>query len=202
MPLWNFSLCVAAAVVSVPNTRVLENNAKNPIKWWEQLKVPRLRGSMSVDDLVNHIGNCISEQIISSGNASLPPSVLPTKEMLEDVAQYLLSDNTQASLPSDDEKSLMARVNSLCCLIQKDGTAAPQNPKENSGSIMDVGNDSDDSSDDEAESAQEAESGFEAKPQPITRKESFGELLMNLPRIASFPQFLFKISEDAENEAR
>ncbi|XP_020083117.1 uncharacterized protein LOC109706590 isoform X2 [Ananas comosus] len=192
-----------SAVVSVPNTRVLENNAKNPHKWWEQLKVPRLRGSMSVDDLVNHIGNCISEQIISSGNASLPPSALPTKEMLEDVAQYLLSDNTQASVPSDDDEiSLMARVNSLCCLIQKDGTAAAQNPKENGGSIMDVGDDSDGSSDDEAESAQEAESGLEAKPQPITRKESFGELLMNLPRIASFPQFLFKISEDAENEAR
>ena len=36
----------------------------------------------------------------------------------------------------------------------------------------------------------------------ISRKESFGELLMHLPRIASLPQFLFNISEDSENEAR
>ncbi|KAL0397166.1 UNVERIFIED_CONTAM: hypothetical protein Scaly_0165000 [Sesamum calycinum] len=40
------------------------------------------------------------------------------------------------------------------------------------------------------------------KVSSMSRKDSVGDLLLNLPRIASLPQFLFNISEDLENQAR
>ena len=40
------------------------------------------------------------------------------------------------------------------------------------------------------------------QPPPMSRKDSVGDLLLNLPRIASLPQFLFNISEDVDNQAR
>ena len=36
----------------------------------------------------------------------------------------------------------------------------------------------------------------------MSRKDSVGDLLLNLPRIASLPHFSFNISEDGENKAR
>ncbi|XP_073002021.1 uncharacterized protein [Typha latifolia] len=194
-----------SGVVSISDTQAINNNGtcgtedmKNCNNWWDQLKVPGLRGSMSVDDLVNHIGSCISEQM-ASGSPSLPRlKALPTKEILEDVAQYLLSD-TQASSASD-EKSLMARVNSLCCLIHKD-TPVTQDPQTKNSD--DMAGDADlESSDDDPDLQLDKNSGHDAPPPPVSRTESFGDLLMHLPRIASFPQFLFNISEDSENEAR
>ncbi|KAI4376776.1 hypothetical protein MLD38_014494 [Melastoma candidum] len=83
---------------------------------WDQIKVPGLHPSMSMSDLMNHIGQCISEQM-GSGSSSLEDST-ECRDLLEDIAQYLLSDSQVAT--ASDEKSLMARVNSLCSLLQKD----------------------------------------------------------------------------------
>uniref|UniRef100_A0ACD5ZKK3 Uncharacterized protein n=1 Tax=Avena sativa TaxID=4498 RepID=A0ACD5ZKK3_AVESA len=164
--------------------------------WWSQLKVPGLRPSMSVDDLVSHLGNCINEQI-TSGNPSLASNDVPTKESLEEIAQYLLGDTQGPQAPASDER-LMARVDSLCCLLQKDTTptAKPKPEPNDSGSI---GGDDSEGSDDEFSSASTRKTTEASQPPAMSRKDSFGDLLMNLPRIASIPQFLFKIPEDSEN---
>ena len=94
----------------------------------------------------------------------------------------------------------MARVNSLCCLIHKD-TPVTQDPQTKNSD--DMAGDADlESSDDDPDLQLDKNSGHDAQPPPVSRTESFGDLLMHLPRIASFPQFLFNISEDSENEAR
>ncbi|WVZ82211.1 hypothetical protein U9M48_029498 [Paspalum notatum var. saurae] len=165
--------------------------------WWSQLKVPGLRPSMSVDDLVNHLGNCISEQI-TSGNPALANNEVPTKETLGEIAQYLLGDTQGPPVSASDERSLMARVDSLCCLIQKD--AAPiAKPKPEPNDSDSIGVEASDGSEEEFSSAPTGRSMDATNPPAMSRKDSFGELLTNLPRIASLPQFLFKIPEDNEN---
>ena len=164
--------------------------------WWSQLKVPGLRPSMSVDDLVSHLGNCINEQI-TSGNPSMANNEVPTKESLEEIAQYLLGDTQGPQAPASDER-LMARVDSLCCLLQKDTpqTVKPKPEPNDSGSI---GGEDSDGSDDEFSSASTRKTPEASQAPAMSRKDSFGDLLMNLSRIASIPQFLFKIPEDSEN---
>jgi len=174
---------------------------------WEQLNVQGLiRASMSVDDLVNHLGNCISEQM-TSGNSNIPGNSMPPKELLEDLAQYLLSD-TQATAASEataasDEKSLMARVNSLCCLIQKDTSNAggQNNTQPVNGNISDEDADSDreEEFNSKPTTKLDGNNSKEENPTGMSRKDSFGDLLF-LPRIASMPQFLFNISEVSESE--
>lgn len=87
---------------------------------WDNIKVPGLRPSISMSDLMNHIGQCISEQM-TTGNPFFAPEGEGrcSKDMLEEINQYLLSD---VQLPASDEQSLMSRVESLCCLLQKDAT--------------------------------------------------------------------------------
>ncbi|KAF8732960.1 hypothetical protein HU200_015311 [Digitaria exilis] len=165
--------------------------------WWSQLKVPGLRPSMSVDDLVNHLGNCISEQI-TSGNPALANNEVPTKETLEEIAQYLLGDTQGPPVSVSDERSLMARVDSLCCLIQKDAVPIAK-PKPEPNDSDGIGMGASDGSDEEFSSAPTGKTTDAAEPPAMSRKDSFGELLTNLPRIASLPQFLFKIPEDTEN---
>jgi len=165
--------------------------------WWSQLKVPGLRPSMSVDDLVNHLGNCISEQI-TSGNPSLANNEVPTKETLEEIAQYLLGDTQGPPVSASDERSLMARVDSLCCLIQKDAVPVAK-PKPEPNDSDGIGMEASDGSDEEFSSAPTGKTADATNPPTMSRKDSFGELLLNLPRIASLPQFLFKIPEDTEN---
>ncbi|KAK4395483.1 hypothetical protein Sango_1702600 [Sesamum angolense] len=84
---------------------------------WEQIRVPVLRSSMSMSDLVSHLENRISEQG-SSSNPTLSSEEWEGLQILDDINRYLFSD-TQ-NMPDSDEKSLMSRVNSLCCLLQKD----------------------------------------------------------------------------------
>ncbi|KAK6235995.1 hypothetical protein SCA6_011332 [Theobroma cacao] len=179
---------------------------------WDQIKVPGLHPSMSMSDFMSHIGHCLSEQM-TSGNPS-SENIPDCQEMLEEIAQYLLSD-TQFTTASD-EKSLMSRVNSLCCLLQKDTTTGTnsQGNGENYGGP-------DDGKDVQLNGSYE--SGFNitangdvktsegdtkevstSKQAPgMSRKDSFGELLLHLPRIASLPKFLFNISEDdGESQAR
>ncbi|KAJ8505505.1 hypothetical protein OPV22_006391 [Ensete ventricosum] len=180
------SPCSGVEVRSTEENNTSKETEERGPDWWEQLKLPGLRGSMSMTDLVNHLGQHISEQM-TSVNPSLPSDALPNKEVLEDIAQYLLNDSQSAA--TSDEQSIISRVNSLCCLLQKDniiGTMQKSQTKDTDEAQVDAG------SDDELVDA--------AQP-PITRKESFGELLI-LPRIASMPKFLFNISEDEEKEIR
>ncbi|XP_034198817.1 uncharacterized protein LOC117614200 isoform X2 [Prunus dulcis] len=180
-----------------------------------QMKVPGLHPSMSMSDLMSHIGNCISEQM-TSGNPSSADQQSEYQDMLEDIAQYLLSDNQFTA--ASDEKSLMSRVNSLCCLLQKDpGSVQNMVDGESSGEGQDGGSDaqlnhtpdnkSGANTKDPEDDTKDASGGKKATG--MSRKDSFGELLFHLPRIASLPSLpslpkvLFNISEeDCESQAR
>lgn len=84
------------------------------LKKGEQLKVPGLRQSMSMTDLVNHIGNCLSEQV-TSGNIPTDKAS-ECQDILDNISQVLLSDTH--NIAASDEKSVMKRVNSLWSLLQ------------------------------------------------------------------------------------
>lgn len=188
------------------DTRAIEGNGSSEAvdskgsRNWDQIKVPGLKPSMSMTDLMSHIENCISEQM-TSGN---PPSADQQSEyqlMLDDIAQYLLNDNPSAT--ASDEKSLMTRVNSLCCLLQKDPTTV-QLPQEGGESYAEgpaggINGTSDGKGRPDVkapeEDAKDALGGRQAPP-AMSRKDSFGDLLLHLPRITSLPKFLFNISEE------
>lgn len=171
---------------------------------WDQIKVPGLHPSMSMSDLMNHIGSCLTDQM-TSGNPS-SENRPDCQEMLEEMAQYLLSDSQFTT--ASDEKSLMSRVNSLCCLLQKDNTAATNsqangenyegpesgkdvqlNTHESEFNIMAKG-------DAKAFEGDTTEVSSSKQAPGMSRKDSFSELLLHLPRIASLPKFLFNISEE------
>ncbi|KAJ4754986.1 ATP-dependent DNA helicase [Rhynchospora pubera] len=124
--------------------------------------VPGLRPSMSRSEIVNHIGHHICRKLNSSSQNQLNKNNGGTliKSQFEELAQYLLADS-QNPIASTDEKYLMSRVNSLCSLIQKDER--------------------------ETREAVKIESDCKANLKP---NDSFGDLLLSLPRIASFPHFL------------
>ncbi|XP_040997911.1 uncharacterized protein LOC121243916 isoform X3 [Juglans microcarpa x Juglans regia] len=198
---------------SVMDTRAIEGNGTSEAVDSmgpgnrDQIKLTGLHPSMSVSDLMSHIGQCISEQM-TSGTLPTADEGSESHEILADIAQYLLNDNQLTS--TSDEKSLMSRVNSLCCLLQKD-SASVQNSQGNGESCTD---------------GLDGGTGVEVKHKPeqmhdakyradlkvyeadtrdvsgskqvpaMSRKDSFGDLLLQLPRIASLPKFLFNISED------
>lgn len=193
---------------SVMDTRAVGKNANSVgydshgLRNLEQLKVPGLRPSMSMTDLVSHIETCISQQI-NSGNLQ-SDEALECKGMLEDIAQMWLSD-TQCATASD-EKSLMKKVNSLCCLLQ-DPTASHEPNLNGENHLQKPVQPNDASSSSACENKgndEENDKDFAGgKPTPsIPRIDSFGDLLLHLPRIASLPKFLFNIAEDDENQAR
>ncbi|MBA0610652.1 hypothetical protein Godav_011468 [Gossypium davidsonii] len=179
---------------------------------WDQVKVPGLHPSMSMSDLMNHIGHRLSEHMTSENPSS--ENRPDCQEMLEDIAQYLLSD-TQFTTASD-EKSLMSRVNSLCCLLQKDNTTGTSSQA--NGENYDGGDDGKDvqlnrshgfefnitgKDDVKAFEGETKEVSSSRQAPGMSRKDSFSELLLHLPRIASLPKFLFNISEeDGERQAR
>ena len=119
----------------------------------------------------------------------LPDTKVPSKELSE-IAERLLSD-THAP-PFEDEKFVMARVDSLCCLLEKDGEAATISISEHNDAIdvAKVGSDDFD-----------GRTSDGAVPHVISRADSYADLLENLPRISSVSQFLFDISEDLENSS-
>ncbi|KAL2936445.1 Cytosolic phospholipase A2 beta [Bienertia sinuspersici] len=116
----------ATSPSSVMDMRVLEVSTSNQSgevkgsKTVEELIMQGIRPSMSMTDLVNHIGNCISEQRSSEFPTSTEEGSDSRNKMLEDITQHLLGDIQFT--PCSDEKSLMSRVNSLCSLLQKDDT--------------------------------------------------------------------------------
>ncbi|XP_020687935.1 uncharacterized protein LOC110103525 isoform X1 [Dendrobium catenatum] len=163
-------------------------SVKEPPVQLEQLKAPKLRASMSKEDLVSHLEQCISEQM-ASGNPLFSAGCLPNKEKLEELADHLLTDS-QTSV--SDEKSLISKVNSFYSLLQKDSSFqnlhSGINPTAEEHQYF--------LEDESKQLLPERKALDDPQSCGITRKESFGELLMNLPRIASFPQFLFCIAED------
>ncbi|XP_076928724.1 uncharacterized protein LOC143592777, partial [Bidens hawaiensis] len=187
-----------------------------------QLYTPTFQPNISLSDLVNHIEN-LSDQntpgnVPFSNNA--PGSDYP-KEMLESISQILLSDNHLTT--TSDERTIMSRVNSLCCLLQyqnsqqtvNDDSTPHQggNDDYTPGSVtipMPVNTTPTDSVNQMISST--AGSGTQMAPQDgndnstpesnresgISRNDSFAELVHQLPRIASLPKFLFEISESGE----
>ncbi|KAK7327767.1 hypothetical protein VNO77_21858 [Canavalia gladiata] len=180
---------------SIEGSTSSETDSKGP-RNGDQIKLPGLRQSLSVSDFIGQIELCLSEQI-TSGNPPFSDGGSECKEILEDIAQHLLSDNQVAA--TSDEKSLMSRVNSLCCLLQKDPVTV-----QNSHSIKDCTVEGPDDGKDVTpaeEESRDASGGKQALG--MSRKDSFSDLLLQLPRIASLPKFLFNISEeDGDSQAR
>ncbi|WOL17289.1 hypothetical protein Cni_G26080 [Canna indica] len=161
--------------------------------YWDQLKVPGLKPSMSISDFVNQLEHCISEQI-TAGNSQLSGTVVPGKEMLEELVQCLFSDS---QLPASDEKSVMTKVNSFCSLLQKD-IATVQSQQHNAGGSLSWDSGVKEQTPPVPKGESKDSLGSKAGG-TISRKDSFGELLMHLPRISSLPQFLFNITEDEDD---
>ncbi|GMQ09348.1 hypothetical protein CsSME_00052761 [Camellia sinensis var. sinensis] len=167
----------------------------------DQIKVPGLHSSMSMSDLVSHIEHRILEQR-TSNNFTLSEEERQSLEILEEISRCLFSDSQYTS--TSDEKCIMSRVNSLCCLLQKDPMTAQNSRVKGDNNSFDVMVDKR-TGEPNSVSASASESndvsGCNQAP-AMARKDSVGELLLNLPRIASLPQFLFNISEDFDNQAR
>lgn len=176
---------------------------------WDQIKAPGLHSSMSMSDLVSHLESRISEQG-TSNNPTLSSEEWQSLQILDDIKRCLFSETQH--LPDSDEKSLMSRVDSLCCLLQKDAPASSnaqlKRDRNLNLSLMQKGEDessSDGSLTTEkkaAENDEDVSGPNQNQASSMSRKDSVGELLLNLPRIASLPQFLFNISGDYENQAR
>ncbi|XP_074273652.1 uncharacterized protein LOC141597179 [Silene latifolia] len=169
-------------------------------KSFEQLIVQGIHPSMSMNDLVNHIESCMTSE-----NLSFTEDESESLKILEDISQHLLGDFQFTS--SSDEKSLMSRVNSLCSLIQKDGPPAQSfQVLEGKDATTSHELETTDLSDGKPntgalEGGNKDVSGCKRVPS-MARIDSFGDLLLQLPRIASLPKFLFDISEDGDNQAR
>ncbi|RVW89321.1 hypothetical protein CK203_045428 [Vitis vinifera] len=194
---------------SVMDTHVIEENGsigtEGP-KWLNnlcQIKVPGLHSSMSMSDLVSHIGHCLSEQT-SSCNPIFPSDEPLNQDILEQITQYMFNDAQLSS--ASDEQSIMSRVNSLCCLLQNE-PAAVQNFQVKSENGTDTAGDGSIGELNPIAASCESKTAGDfptpndetndvsscKQPPAMSRKDSVGELLVNLPRIASLPQFLFNM---------
>ncbi|XP_059595716.1 uncharacterized protein LOC100262159 isoform X2 [Vitis vinifera] len=193
----------------VMDTHVIEENGsigtEGP-KWLNnlcQIKVPGLHSSMSMSDLVSHIGHCLSEQT-SSCNPIFPSDEPLNQDILEQITQYMFNDAQLSS--ASDEQSIMSRVNSLCCLLQNK-PAAVQNFQVKSENGTDTAGDGSIGELNPIAASCESKTAGDfptpndetndvsscKQPPAMSRKDSVGELLVNLPRIASLPQFLFNM---------
>ncbi|GJM87104.1 hypothetical protein PR202_ga03027 [Eleusine coracana subsp. coracana] len=162
--------------------------------WRNELKKPELRASMSLNNFVNHFGDCMAEQR-TVDNPPLANNEEQSREKLRDLAQCLFSE-TQGLVASDD-KCLMARVQSFYSLLENNSVPSAMTRAEgkDSSNIDVVELDSDCSDEDLKSSNHRKPIGVTESP-ATSRKDSFGDLLLSLPRIASIPQFLFDIPED------
>ncbi|RVW14466.1 hypothetical protein CK203_090806 [Vitis vinifera] len=174
---------------------------------------PRDPVGLASENLSRESPSPSSEQM-TSGNPALSEEGVECQGILEDIAQYLLSDSQFTA--ASDEKSLMSRVNSLCCLLQKD-PGSVQNLQMNGEGCFEELDEKKDVSlttllnqlhENKApgditvpEGDSKDVTGYKQAP-AMSRKDSFGDLLLHLPRITSLPKFLFNISEDDENQAR
>ncbi|KAL5573065.1 hypothetical protein UlMin_022662 [Ulmus minor] len=180
---------------------------------WDQMKVPGIHPSISMSDFVNQIGNCISEQMTSSDPNFSGKQQCDT-DILEEITQYLFNDTQIGS--GSDEQSLMTRVNSLCCLLQKDpcatqlfqprrGESFDANVEGKTGEKNSISGSAFESKREQGSPATKRKSddvSDSKQGHDMPRKDSFGDLLLSLPRIASLPQFLFNLPQDSHNQAR
>ncbi|KAK4761069.1 hypothetical protein SAY87_005962 [Trapa incisa] len=153
---------------------------------WGQVKVPGSQPSMSLSDLITHISNCITEQNGINGKQQMD------RDVLEELTRHLLSDSNMLASSSSDEQSLMSRVNSLCCLLQ--------DPVSNSGTHVPstVGVSTVvQKTEIEADLPMLLPEFNGGPPRAMLRKDSLGDLLLNLPRIASLPHILPIVPEDS-----
>lgn len=163
----------------------------------KSLESPGLRPSMSMTDLVNRIGNCIAEEVTAGNIPSEKAS--ECQDMLDNITQILLTD-TQ-TIHASDENSLMKRVNSLCCLLQDPATeSSVQIDSKNNcegpsnGRYVQFNQPSDYILEKQANGnistslAPGDVLGSQQHP-AISRKDSLGDLLLQLPRITSLSKF-------------
>lgn len=179
---------------TIAGNRTSDEHDSGEQKCRESVKASGLRPSMSMEDFMKHIGNCFPDD--------------QSKEFMENI-QMLLSDTHSASSVNLDEKSLMKKVNSLCCLLQ-DPAIAPSAQVDgvNSNEVADSGRNvffdlTNGSTHENSSTMMQAPEGSSAggKVAPaMPRRDSLGDLLNYLPRIASLPKFskLFGIGEDDE----
>lgn len=193
---------------AIEEIRSIEDKSSKLLSHLDQIKVPGFHPSMSMSDLVSHIGNCIAEQMTSE-NPIFSGMKQHGRDILEELTQYLFSDSQSTS--ASDEQSLMSRVNSLCCLLQKDPSSAQKLQVERDhddadqkigGAVATAANEGKPADELPAPWGESIGVSGSKQPQAMPRKDSFADLLLNLPRIASLPQFLFSLPEDSDNQAR
>ncbi|KAG7567495.1 hypothetical protein ISN45_Aa04g003630 [Arabidopsis thaliana x Arabidopsis arenosa] len=142
---------------------------------WSQIKMPGLHQSISMNDFLTFLADQACEN----------------NQEFEEMKQILLSD-TQAD-PSD-EKSVMSKVNSFCNLLQSAANSQLNIENADTGKEIGVDNNSRHMTEGGKRVVDPASS---SKPlQGMSRKDSFSDLLVHLPRITSLPKFLFNISEE------
>ncbi|KAM0939188.1 hypothetical protein DsansV1_C21g0167921 [Dioscorea sansibarensis] len=134
----------------------------------------------------------------TGGQASIHSSGNPadgfSKELLEEISQHLLSDNP--ILSASDELLIMSKVNSFCSLLQKDDNGTVNNDDNEPRLMMIPGQASETNGLFDFPTMDTNRTETSPCKQPsLSRKESVGDLLVHLPRIASLPKFLFNISE-------
>ncbi|KAI3671484.1 hypothetical protein L1987_87222 [Smallanthus sonchifolius] len=187
---------------SVMDTSASEEMRSTEIKELKGM-VPGLHPSMSMSDLVDHIENRITKNRTPGDHHPLSHEEQESLHILEDISRCLFNDSQHTSSTSD-EKSIMSRVNSLCCLLQKDPTTAhdlkgeTETDSDYEKLVAEKGSDESNpftglttGSKVPEDSSEEA---GDNKPTPgIPRNDSVGELLLNLPRIASLPRFFFNL---------
>ncbi|XP_022988567.1 uncharacterized protein LOC111485770 isoform X1 [Cucurbita maxima] len=200
---------------SVMDAHEIEENRSTEVsrkpRNWEQIKVRGLHPSMSMGDLVSHIGHHITEQMASTKTPFVDDGSEEYQSMLNEIAHYLLSDD-QLSSAAPAEVSVMSRVNSLCCLLQKE-PAAVQSSQTSGENCVDNheeevrlkdatewrdGWDTGDHINIHPEVNKNVPGSIQASA--MSRKDSFGDLFLHLPRIASLPKFFFDISNGDEGQ--
>ncbi|CAL5075304.1 unnamed protein product [Urochloa decumbens] len=168
---------------------------------WNGFRVPGIRRSMSKSEIANCIGYVYKQMY--SGNPPATDAVTASlgngdgsnsKVSFDELTRQLLND-TQIS-DATDERMLMSRVNSLCCLIQRDSGSGQGTPgvsgtnqiyeRKSKTSVPLVRGDGGNGL---LPPRRESFGDLLTRPFP-PRQESFGDLLTNLPRISSFPHFL------------
>uniref|UniRef100_A0A0A9DI92 Uncharacterized protein n=1 Tax=Arundo donax TaxID=35708 RepID=A0A0A9DI92_ARUDO len=128
-------------------------------------------GKLTLDELTRYLLG--DSQISDNGSGST------SKLAFDELTRQLLNDSQITD--GADERMLMSRVNSLCCLIQRDSGLSQVNP-----GVSGVNEITERKPQVNAPAAP-GDGGNGLLP---PRQESFGDLLTNLPRISSFPHFL------------
>ncbi|KAJ8559991.1 hypothetical protein K7X08_004049 [Anisodus acutangulus] len=198
-----------------PSSGVSEDLKSREVEQWKglsnlnQLRMPGIHPSVSMSDLVSQLEQRVSEQKASKV-IYLASNERQSLEILEELSKSLLSDTQNVS--ASDEKSLMSRVNSLCCLLQKDPATAQKSENRDDVAMGERRVDEinfiptapfGEVKEDPSTPEDESNDLSVCKPDStMSRKDSVGDLLLNLPRIASLPQFLFMCDDSAGNQAR